>query len=99
MGTEHEGRGETATVSDPACGEQKSLWRVLCEQVGCFRHECQSASERAMSACFGALSDDDICSHVDGIPDVIDILTLTDEAGTGVANLIYERTWVPSQRW
>jgi hypothetical protein len=41
-----------------------------------------------MAAGFGALSDNDICFYVDGVPDVVDVLALTNQLCTGVADLI-----------
>ena len=98
MGPEHHGCRQTASVANAAGRQQMCLGSVRGKEIGCFRHEAHCSAQRAVPAGFGALSDNDISLYVDSVPDMVDVLALTNELCTGFADLIGEGTGITERQ-
>lgn len=87
---EHHGCRQTASICDPACGEQMRFGHVHGKKIGDLGHETQRSTKCPMSASLGALRNHNISADVDGIPDMIEVLALTDELRARIPNFIDE---------
>ena len=75
-GAEHQRCGQTASVGDAACRDNRDLAR----NVDDGRHERQCRALAAMSAGLCSLGNDDVRAAVDGVFCVFKCLHLDDEA-------------------
>ena len=95
IGTERQGSDKTATVGDPASGDQQGFRRRAGKQVSHGRKEGHGgACMKAVPARLGALGDEDGGTRIQGAPGVLQRVDLADQRHCGLVHAGRERAGI-----